>query len=116
MSTRPAGPRHPEPSYASYASQVDPRNPFANPPQPSYETQPRYYDNEESDLGDNYNRRETYATYGSDASAEGQPYNENGSNYDPYRELYFSLLPRAASRMPRVHCTANNTPFWSFCE
>ena len=74
----------PEPTHGSPTSSSDHRNPFANPsvqqlPDPNQ----RYYD--ESDVGDPYARRETYASENSHGgSNDGPHYFDQQGGYDSY--------------------------------
>lgn len=87
MAARPGGPRAPDPSYAA---QGDPRNPYGLQQQYN-DGQQRYYESE-SDMGDPYPDRRTYAsdTNGSNSALGEHQYYDQPGGYD-YCELFFFL-------------------------
>lgn len=79
MAGRP-GPRSQEGVYHSPSPSSDPHDPFSN----SHVTDQRYYDNDSENA--DYNRRDTYASDGSNNGLNDDGYYDNSGAYDPYGE------------------------------
>lgn len=90
MAARP-GPRSQEGMYTSPSPSSDPHDPFSN----SHGADPRYYDNESENA--DYNRRDTYASDGSNNGLNDDGYYDHNGAYDPYGEEICDTLSHTRS-------------------
>nr|QCR99115.1 1,3-beta-D-glucan synthase [Grifola frondosa] len=114
-----SGPRSQEGMYVSSSPSSDPHDPFSNVHAQMPEPQ-RYYDND-SDQIDNYGRRDTYGSDGSNGGNDDDRYYDHNGAYDPYGpqpdtdsdvDVYGQKYAPSAESLgpPRVGVSESSTP------